>query len=59
MYKIEKLKSLLDCDQCKKLIVKPVFTACGYSVCKSYVDKLDKFKCELCDMEHEVPRLCS
>lgn len=53
MYKIDKIKG----DQCNKLIVEPVFTACGYSVCNSHVSQLkNTFKCELCHVEHEVPK---
>lgn len=55
MYKIDKIKNMLDCDQCHKLIVEPVFTACGYSVCKSHVDRLEKSSERgFCNQEHVI-----
>ena len=56
MYKVEKLKSFLDCEQCKKLLVDPVLMACGKFICKLHLDKMltheskeeNTFICEIC-----------
>ena len=57
MYKIEKIKHLLDCDICDKLLIEPVTTLCGFSVCKSHLDQFEgSFHCDLCDSEHSVPK---
>jgi hypothetical protein len=62
MYKVEKLKSFLDCEQCKKLLVDPVFMACGKFICKLHLDKLlthkekNTFICEICQGEHFIPK---
>jgi hypothetical protein len=63
MYKIEKVKSFLDCEQCNKLLVDPVVMACGKFICKIHLEKLnhesqDKntFICGLCQEEHFIPK---
>lgn len=67
MFKVEKIKTFLDCDQCSNLLVEPITLACGFSVCKKHIDKLIKepstnpnqlfnfFKCELCNEDHFIP----
>lgn len=56
MYKVDKIKSLVDCDLCHKLLGEPVATVCGYSVCKSHFDKFEgSFDCDLCSKTHKVP----
>ena len=56
MFKLDKVKSLFDCDQCHQLIVEPVTIPCGNSVCKTHLDSHQKnFTCELCREEHTVP----
>jgi len=57
MYKVEKIKNLLDCDICNKLLIGPVSTLCGFAVCKSHLDQFkDSFQCDLCHREHTVPK---
>ena len=64
MYKVEKLKSFLDCEQCKKLLVDPVLMACGKFICKLHLDKMltheskeeNTFICEICQGEHFIPK---
>jgi hypothetical protein len=57
MYKIEKIKNLFDCDKCNKLLIDPVPTICGFTVCKSHLDQfIDSFQCDLCHCEHTVPK---
>lgn len=63
MSKIEKLKRLLDCDLCHKILASPVTVPCGNTICKSHVAELltrrakqkSSFICELCQDEHSVP----
>jgi hypothetical protein len=64
MYKVEKVKSFLDCQQCNKLLVDPVVTACGKLICKIHLEKLltheskekNTFVCEMCQEEHVIPK---
>ena len=66
MYKVDKIKSLLDWDQCNQLLVDPVTLPCGNSICKIHLDKLYSrkhksqgekiFECELCYEEHSIPK---
>ena len=64
MYKIEKLKSFLDCDQCTKLLVNPVVMACGKFICKIHLEKIlsheskekNTFICKICQEEHVIPK---
>ena len=64
MYKVEKLKSFLDCEQCKKLLVDPVFMACGKFIYKLHLDKMltheskqkNTFICEICQGDHFIPK---
>ena len=64
MYKVEKVKSFLDCDQCNKLLVDPVVMACGKFICKIHLEKLlyheskekNTFICEICQGEHFIPK---
>jgi hypothetical protein len=64
MYKVEQLKSFLDCEQCNKLLVDPVVMACGKIICKTHLDKLltheskekNAFICEICQEEHFIPK---
>lgn len=64
MFKIDRVRKLLDCDLCNQLLVDPVTIACGYSLCKSHLDVLLKvkdqtakstFTCEICHKEHVIP----
>ena len=59
MFKIDQIKSLLDCEQCNQLLITIV---CGYSVCKKHLHELlesssdqNKFKCLLCHKQHTIP----
>jgi len=64
MYKVEKVKSFLDCDQCNKLLVDPVVMACGKFICKIHLEKMlyheskekNTFICEICQGEHFIPK---
>ena len=57
MYKIEKIRNFLDCDICNKLLIDPVLTLCGFTVCKSHVDEYEEsFQCDLCQSKHTVPK---
>lgn len=63
MYKVEKVKSLFDCDLCHETLVDPIALPCGNSVCKRHVDELlekepDKtfLECEICHVEHIIPK---
>ena len=64
MYKVEKVKSFLDCQQCNKLLVDPVVMACGKFICKIHLERLltDESKkkitfiCGLCQREHFIPK---
>ena len=62
MFKIDQAKSLFDCSLCNKMMVDPITLVCGYTVCKSHLDKMRKdstnkksFKCEICIKQHYVP----
>jgi hypothetical protein len=64
MYKVNEVKSFLDCDVCYQLLVGPVLMACGEIICKTHLDKLmtntskrkDFFVCGICQEEHMVPK---
>ena len=64
MYKVEKVKSFLDCDQCTKLLVNPVVMACGKFICKIHLEKIltheskekNTFICKICQEEHVIPK---
>ncbi len=56
MYKIERIRKLLDCDICDNLLIEPVVTVCGFTVCKSHLDQYEgSFQCDLCQSKHTVP----
>ena len=62
MFKLDKIKSLFDCDFCSNLLVDPISLPCG-DICKSHINNLlrnttnDKnfFKCK-CQEEHYIPK---
>ena len=64
MFKIERMKRLLDCDLCNEVIIDPVTMPCGYSICKTHLDNkmTDKsnnkgsYICEICKEEHAFPK---
>jgi hypothetical protein len=64
MYKVEKVKRFLDCEQCNKLLVDPVVMACGKFICKIHLEKLlthesknkNIFICGICQEEHVIPK---
>jgi len=64
MYKVNKLKCLLDCDLCNKLLVDPVVMPCDSTICKTHLDKLitncpnekSNFICEICQEDHLIPK---
>jgi len=64
MYKIERVKRLLDCDLCNEVIIDPVAMAYGFSICKTHLDKLitngsnekSTFICEICQEDHLIPK---
>ena len=58
MYKLDKIKSLFDCDTCNSLLVDPITLPCGNNVCHKHLDKLVPkagFICERCHGNHTVP----
>lgn len=62
MFRIDKVRTLFNCDQCDELLVDPVTIACGNSVCKRHLEELMEnssckktFKCEVCHKKHGVP----
>lgn len=61
MYKIDKIKKLLDCGICSQLMVEPVTLPCGKTVCKCHLDifvdysSYETFECALCHKQHSVP----
>ena len=64
MYKVEKIKSSLNCDVCKKLLVDPMVMSCGKFFCKSHLTELlmnntsnrkNTFICGICLEEHFIP----
>ena len=64
MFKVDKLKTSFDCDECHKLLAFPVLMPCGNIVCKSHIDKLQtdinnnisSLACGVCHEEHLVPK---
>ena len=64
MYKVNEVKSSLDCDVCYQLLVEPVVMACGEIICKTHLDKLmtntskrkEFFVCGICQEEHWIPK---
>ncbi len=62
MYKVEKVKSFLDCEQCNQ--VDPVLMAYGKFICKIHLERLlthkskekKTFICEICQEEHFIPK---
>ena len=64
MYKVEKVKSFLNCDLCSKLLADPVVTPCGKFICKAHLDNLMKnksndkenFICGICREQHFIPK---
>ena len=57
MYKVEKIRKLFDCDICNEMLVDPVTTLCGFTICKSHLDQYEgSFQCDLCNSEHTVPK---
>lgn len=50
----------LNCLKCKRTLEMPVFLPCGDSVCKKHViesqeSNLDKIKCDICHIDHQIP----
>jgi len=65
MFKVEKIKSSLDCDVWKKLLVDPMVMSCGKFFCKSHLTQLiinnkfnrkNTFICGICQEEHFIPK---
>jgi chromosome segregation ATPase len=59
MFKIDQVNNFFDCDVCHKLLVDPITTPCGYSICKKHLDKLlseKAYKCRICREEHSIPK---
>lgn len=66
MFRVDKIKSLFDCDICHKQLVEPIVLACGNFICKCHLDKLlakatkskhkNSFTCELCHEDHSIPK---
>ena len=62
MFKVEQLKSFLDCELCKELLVDPVVMACGKFICKIHLENLltheskqkNTFDCVICQEEHVI-----
>ena len=40
MFKIDKLKTLFNCDLCKDILVDPITFTCGNTMCKRHISKL-------------------
>ena len=58
MYKLDKIKTLFNCDNCNHPIVDPITLPCGNNVCHKHLDKLVPkmgFICERCQGNHIVP----
>lgn len=64
MFKIDKIKSIFNCDQCSDILVNPITIACGNSICMKHLDKLvekrskkeSEYKCEICHNNHSIPK---
>ncbi len=61
MLNVNKVISDVDCDLCNKLLVDPIITPCGNTICKTDLDELinkskDKinFKCCTCQDDHLI-----
>ena len=64
MFKVDKVRSFFDCDQCHQLLANPVTIPCGNNICKNHLEDFltgqskneSTFKCQVCDGEHSVPK---
>ncbi len=64
MFKMDRIKNLLNCDFCNELLINPVSISCGSNICKKHLDKLvsgyskdmNTFTCILCREEHFIPK---
>jgi hypothetical protein len=64
MFKVDRVKSSFNCDECHKLLVDPVAMPCDNIICKAHLDKLltnksnneNIFICGVCQEEHLVPK---
>ena len=58
MYKIDKIKSLFDCDICDNLLVDLISLPYGSNVCNHHLELLvleKSFNCKICNGKHHVP----
>ena len=61
MFKVDKIKKILDCDICNNILIEPISLSCGYTVCKAHFDKLiletgvKNITCLVCHDDHTVP----
>lgn len=62
MLKVEKLKSILNCNVCNKLLTQPIALPCGETVCYKHLSNMieqdtlfSTIKCSLCEKDHVVP----
>ena len=59
MHKLDQVKSLFNCNLCKKMLVEPVTFPCGNTLCKKHLIELinseNVIECILCQRKHIVP----
>jgi len=61
MYKLDKIKTLFNCDICNHSLVDPITLACGNNVCNEHLktwfdlNDIESFTCGICQDKHGVP----
>lgn len=50
------MNALIECPECKTVLVEPVILPCGHTVCKKHEkEQLVYFRCSTCTVKHEYP----
>ena len=61
MYKLDKIKTLFNCDICNHSLVDPISLPCGNNVCNEHLqtwrdlNEINSFTCGICEDKHVVP----
>lgn len=50
--KIERVKSIFNCQLCHKLLANPITLPCGYTICRDHLDELTPQSCTFCHLDH-------
>ncbi|RNA10289.1 hypothetical protein BpHYR1_054033, partial [Brachionus plicatilis] len=50
------IKACFNCKICDNVFIEPVILPCGNSICQSHVTFEEIFTCQICSLEHPIPK---